>query len=157
MPKSTPEPLAETALVPAERQTALAQVKQIIQSVPWGEQDPTERMVEFVLGHSPEEWESLFASVPNMRENPGATFTARKIRLANSDFENGLGVYLLIDVDPTEAFPNGLLSCSSQVSMVQLLKLWKEGKLPARFEIVRKEKKTRAGFNPIHLRYLGAA
>jgi hypothetical protein len=156
-PKSNTAAEAEAAIVPVERLGALAQVKQIIQSVGWAESDPTERMAEFILGHEPEEWEQLFASVPNLRDNAGATVTVRAIRLAESDFEGGLGVYLLCEVEASTGFPNGLMSCSSQVSMIQLLKLWKEGKLPARLEIVRKEKKTKAGFNPIHLRYLGAA
>jgi hypothetical protein len=157
MTKSTTPAAPETALATVERQTILAQVKALIQQVGWAEQDPTERMVEYILGHDASEWEQLFEKLPNFQNNPGEKITVRSFRLAESDYPGGLGVYLILDVDPSDAFPRGLVNCSSQVSMVQLLKTWKDGKLPAVFEIVRKEKQTKSGFHPIHLRYLGAA
>jgi len=155
LPKNTPPAAAETALTTATEPTGLALVQQIIESIASADDDPTERMASFILTHPPEQWDELWAGLPNVKNNIGESFTVSAIRARESDFEGPVGVYLICDVLWDRSGEYGLLSVSSQMGMVQLLALYKGGKLPAHLQIVAKSKPTKAGFTPIHFRYLG--
>ena len=156
MSKSTTSAPAETALVPTTPVSPLAIVKDILGTVAQADEDPTERMAQFILNNPPERWEELWAGLPSIRDAKGDTFTIEAVRARESDFEGPLGVYLILEVRYPGAEETNLISCSSQMSMVQILALVKGKRLPAKVQVVEKDKPTKAGFRPIHLRYLGA-
>lgn len=145
---------AEDALATTQQTNPLDLVKEIIDSIPSADEDPTPRMAEFILSQPPERWEELWAGLDNVKDNAGKTVTVHAIRVRPSDFESDLKVYLICDVTWHDSGERGLLSCSSQMAMLQLLRLHAESRLPAAVEIVKKEKATRRGFHPIHLRYI---
>lgn len=155
MPKNTPSAAAEsTDLVVTEPQSALAVVRETLASIPQADEDPTERMAAFILSQPAERWEELWAGLPNVKDSVGEVVTVHAIRARESDFEGPLGLYLICDVTWRSTGEKGLLSCSSQMAILQLVTLYKQGRLPATVEIVKKEKATKRGFHPIHLRYL---
>jgi hypothetical protein len=156
MPKSTTSVNPDETMTVLTPATPLALVKAIIADIPQADEDPTERMTAFILSQPPEEWDRLWAGVPNVRDNDGRKLRVWAIRARESDFEGPLGLYLIADVTWLDTGERGLLSCSSQMSMIQLLVLHREGRLPADIQIIRKEKATKSGFHPVHLRYLGA-
>lgn len=145
---------AETEALATVPSSSLATIQAVIQSIPQAQTDPTERMAAFILNAPPEEWDALWAKLPNLKDNVGRSFRLHDIRVADSDFEGPLGVYLICDVTWKDTGENALLSASSQISMVQMLALYRDKKLPADLQIVEKDKPTRAGFRPIHLHYL---
>ena len=143
-----------TALAPARSESALALVRDILGEIAQADEDPTPRMAEFIFNHPPEEWEDLFAKLPSIKDAVGGRFVVHDMRARESDFEGPLGVYLILDVTDAKTGEKGLLSCSSQMSIVQLLSLKRQDRLPATVEVVQKDKPTKAGFKPIHLRYI---
>lgn len=156
MPKSTTPAPAETALAVVTPSTAIEAIRTALANITIADEDPTPRMAAFILNHPPEEWEELWAKLPNVRDNAGRKVRIHSLRVRESDFEGPFGLYLIADVTWLDSGEDDLLSCSSQMSIVQLVKLYMDGKLPATVEIVAKDKPTKKGFRPIHLRYLGA-
>lgn len=156
MAKPTATPAESRALAPAASPSALALVQEILGSIAQADEDPTPRMSAFIFTHPPEEWESLFAAIDSVKDHIGDQFIIHDMRARESDFEGPLGVYLILDVTDLQTGEKGLLSCSSQMSMVQLLALKRQDRLPATVQIVEKDKPTKAGFKPIHLRYISS-
>jgi hypothetical protein len=159
LPKNTPAAEPEQALAVTQNPTALALVQQILGHIAQADEDPTPRMQDFIFNHPPEEWEGLFAKLDSVKDHVNDRFIVHDMRARESDFEGPLGVYLILDVTDLQTGEKGLLSCSSQMSMVQLLALKRQDRLPATVQIIEKDKPTKAGFKPIHLRYIspGAA
>lgn len=157
MPKSTPAPEAETALAPVVEPQGLELVKQILAEIPDADTDPTERMANFILTQPAERWAELWEGLPSVRDYAGRSIIVHGIRARESDFEGPVGVYLILDATDLETGAHELISCSSQMSMIQLLTLHKRGQLPAKVRVVEKDKPTKAGFRPIHLEYIGQA
>jgi len=155
MPKSTPAAEAETALAVPESTSALETIRETLGLVPQVDEDPTERMAAFIVNQPAEKWEELWAGLPSIRDYKGQTITVHDMRARESDFEGPLGLYLILDATDDRTGEKVLISCSSQMSMIQLVTLRKRGQLPARVEVVEKDKPTKAGFRPIHLRYVG--
>jgi hypothetical protein len=156
MPKSTPPAVEETALSTVAEPTGLALIRDILATVPDADSDPTERMTNFILTQPTEKWEDLWAGLPSIRDYKGRQIIVHDLRVRKSDFEGGIGVYLVIDATDVANGTHELISCSSQMSMVQLLTLYRRRQLPATVEVVEKDKPTNAGFRPIHLRYISA-
>jgi hypothetical protein len=156
MPESTPAPTVPDALATTTQQVGLSVLQEIIQTIPTADEDPTERMAAFILTHPAEEWDTLFAGLPSIRDYVGREITVNAIRVRESDFEGPVGIYLILDAVDVQTGKAELISCSSQMSMVQLLALYRDKKLPVRVEVVQKDKPTKAGFRPIHLRYVGS-
>ena len=156
MPKSTTPAAEEAALAVPVQETGLAAVKSIIAGIPSADSDPTERMANFILTQPAEKWEELWAGLPSIRDFKGRVLDVHDLRVRESDFEGPVGIYLILDATDVETGAHELISCSSQMSMVQLLALYRDRKLPVRVEVVEKDKPTKAGFRPIHLRYIGA-
>lgn len=154
MPKSTPAAEPETTLAPVAEPQGLELVKSILADVPDADTDPTERMANFILTQPAEKWAELWEGLPSIRDYKGRVIDVHGIRARESDFEGPVGVYLILDATDVETGAQELISCSSQMSMVQLLALHKRGQLPARVRIVEKDKPTKAGFRPIHLEYI---
>jgi hypothetical protein len=154
MTKPTTAPSLEQALATTVTESPLAVLKSAIQTIPWADTDPTERMTEFLMNEPPEKWDELWAGLPSIRDLAGQQVVIHALRIRESDFEGPLGVYLIADVTFLPSGEKGLMSISSQMTIVQLVRLYSLGKLPATVEIVQKEKATKRGFHPIHLRYL---
>ena len=158
MPKNNPSAVAEsTDLAVAEQATGLETIQAVLANIPQADTDPTERMVAFITTQPAEKWESLWAGLPSARDYVGRPIIVHDLRARESDFEGPLGVYLILDATDVETGAHELISCSSQMSIVQLVTLRRRGQLPAKVEFVAKDKPTKAGFRPIHLRYLGGA
>lgn len=157
MPKANTSVAQEIALAVITPSQAIDAVKSALERITIADEDPTPRMAAFVLSHPPEEWEELWAKLPNVRDNAGRKVQVDALRVRESDFEGPFGLYLIADVTWLDTGEQGLLSCSSQMSIVQLVKLYMDGRLPAKVEIVAKDKPTKAGRRPIHLRYLSPA
>ena len=157
MPKSITPAAAESTALAVTPSEAIQAVKSALERITIADEDPTPRMAAFVLSHPPEEWEELWAKLPNVRDNAGRQVRVNALRVRESDFEGPFGLYLIADVTWLDTGESDLLSCSSQMSIVQLVKLYLDGKLPADVEIVAKDKPTKRGFRPIHLRYLSPA
>lgn len=155
MAKQTTPAAAETALATVTESTALALVRDILETIPQADEDPTERMANFILANPPERWEELWSGLPSIRDYKDRPIIVHAIRARESDFEGPLGVYFILDATDVETGAHELISCSSQMSMVQLLALHRSGKFPVKLVAVEKDKPTKAGFRPIHLRYLG--
>src|SRR6266581_2426391 len=110
MSKPTTSQAAEAALATTTEPTGLALVQQIVESIKSADDDPTERMASFILNHPPEEWDELWAGLPNVKNNVGESFTVSAIRARESDFEGPVGVYLICDVRWDRSGEYGLLS-----------------------------------------------
>ena len=157
MPKSnTPQAAAETALTTIAG-GPLSQVLEVLASIPEADEDPTERMMTFILSQPPENWAALWEGLPNVKDNAGRSFRAYALRSRDSDFAGRLAKYLIVDVDWLDTGERGLLSCSSEISVVQLLRLHAEKLFPCDLQIVAKDKPTKKGHRPIHLHYLNPA
>lgn len=158
MAKPTAPPAAEsTDLAVSEPVSALATVQDVLANILQADTDPTERMTNFILTQPASEWESLWAGLPSARDFVGRPIIVHDLRARESDFEGPLGVYLILDATDLETGAHELISCSSQMSIVQLVTLRRRGQLPAKVVFVAKDKPTKAGFRPIHLRYIGGA
>jgi hypothetical protein len=153
---STPK-TTETALVQVPAESGLAAVKAILSSIPSADDDPTERMANFILTQPAEKWEELWAGLPSVRDYKGQQIVVHDLRVRESDFEGPTGIYLILDATDAETGAHELISCSSQMAMVQLLALYRDKRLPALVEVVEKDKPTKAGFRPIHLKVVKAA
>ena len=156
MPKRTTTAAETTAITTTQPETALAVARQVLETIPQVDEDPTERMATFIFAQPPERWEELWAGLPSIRDLVGEVLTVHAVRARESDFEGPLGLYLILDVTLPGIETHDLVSCSSQMSIIQLLALVKGDRLPAKVQVVAKDKPTKAGFRPIHLRYLGA-
>ena len=134
--------------------TAVVALQRALESIPSPEDDPTERMLVYIAEAPPEEWETLWSKLPNLKDNVGRRLRVDAIRAAPSDFDGRLSHYLICEGVWEETGERTLVSCSSEMCVAQLIRLYADGRLPARLEIVQKEKPTKAGFRPIHFRYL---
>src|SRR5712692_9637770 len=131
MPKRITSPEETQALVPAESADALAVVRDILAEIPQADEDPTARMAAFILGQPAEKWEELWAGLPSARDYVGIPIVVHDLRARESDFEGTLGHYLILDATDAATGEHVLVSCSSQMSMVQLLTLYRRRQLPA--------------------------
>ena len=91
--------------------------------------------------------------VTGVRDILGQPFTAINVSLNNSDFEEGPGVYMLI-----EATLDGkpvTLSTGAQNVMRDLCIMMHRGWLPAKVMVTEAKERTAAGYKPLHLRPVG--
>jgi len=148
-------PHAETALTHTPG-SGLALIKPILDTVPTAEEDPTPRMVEYILNStSAKDWEDLFESL-SFKNLAGKQVRVHTLRWAPSNFENSYtGIFLICDVTMLETGENDVMTVGGDMAVAQLLNCWSRQDFPHDFEIVRKETKTRAGLHPMRLRSLG--
>jgi hypothetical protein len=150
-----------TELAPPARElaksneSALALVKSVLADIPTVEDDPTPRMMAaMVQATDAAQWEELFAAA-HFKDNAGKQVRIHTFRQAPSQYEGSLGVFFICDVTWLATGENDVLTIGSDMAMAQLLNCWKRGDLPHDFEIVKKDKPTRAGFYPMRLKSLG--
>jgi hypothetical protein len=137
--------------------SVLAPVRAILASIPTIEDDPTPRMMA-AIAEAPdaESWEDLF-SAAHFKDNAGKRVRIHTFRVNDSQYPGSLGVYFLCDVTFLETGEEGVMTVGSDMAMAQLLNCWKRGDLPHDFEIVKKDRPTKAGFYPMRLRSIQRA
>lgn len=157
MTKTTTTEATETALAKVGTRTALEQINATLAEIPTVEDDPTEAMLQLVIdASSPKDWNAIFQS-ESLRDSAGKRFRLNAYRALKSDFEGGLTHYLVVDATSLETGERQVLTCSSQMAIAQIFNATRRGVWPIDVEIVQKDKPTKAGFRPIHLRYIGPA
>ena len=155
MSKSSKAEAPADALVNFAGGGAIERINQFLAMAPTVSDDPTEAMLEAVLAASdPREWNDLFNS-RSLRDSKGAAVRINAYRVNPSDFEGGLRHYLVLDVTDLETGAKGVLTCSSQMAIAQILNAEARVNLPIDVRIIEKDKPTKAGFRPIHLEYIG--
>lgn len=155
MTKPSTKETPETALATQNGETAIERINSFLATVPTVEDDPTEAMLSAVLNAiDPKDWNSLFQS-KSLREANGVDVRINTYRVRPSDFPGGLKHYMVLDVTILETGERGVLTCSSQMAIAQILNAEARVGLPIDVRIVEKDKPTKAGFKPIHLHYLG--
>lgn len=154
MPKNTPEMETGNALAAKPADTQIAKINAFLATQPTVEDDPTEAMLALVLNaQSPAEWNAIFQS-ESLKDYAGRQVRLNAYRTAKSDFEGGLDHYLILDATDLKTGERIVLTCSSVMSIAQVLNAQARGAWPIDVEIVQKDKPTKAGFRPIHLKYL---
>lgn len=144
----------ETAIVPASSKLDLQQVNSILDTVPDLDDDPTPRMAAAILAAAdPLDWNSVFES-KSIKKSARQLVRFESIRKAPSSFQGGIPYYLVADVTYLETGETGVMSVSSMMAVIQLLAAHVNGWLPVECEVVQKDKATKNGFYPIHLRAL---
>lgn len=137
-------------------ETALA-VRKALEIVPDVADDPTERMLALIQqAESPQAMNSIWDSLPNVKESEGARWRVHNIRLRESDFENS-DYYLLVEVTDLGSGERKVVSCGSTMICLQLAKAYKEGWLPLDVEVRGPKRPTKQGYRPLHLHTLDPA
>lgn len=154
---AAPDGESSQELVQRTPEHILASLREVIMEIGDVDEDPTPRMLEYVITHPPEQWGELWEQLPSVRDSVGRQIRCSALRAAGSDYESELGVYLICEVTWLDSGEVGLLTCGSRVGMAQLLALYRAGRLPADLEIRTSKKPTRAGRRPIHFHYLDRA
>jgi hypothetical protein len=134
--------------------SALALVREVLAEIPAVEDDPTPRMMAAILA-APDaaSWEDLF-NASHFKDSAGRQVRVHTFRQNPSQYPGNLNVYFLCDVTFLDTGENDVMTVGSDMAMAQLLNCWKRGDLPHDFEIVRKDRPTKAGFYPMRLRSL---
>lgn len=151
----TEEPEAAAAPLARVGNPILAPLREIIATIPSATDDPTARMMA-AIANSPDaaSWEDLF-SADHFKDSAGKRVRIHTFRVNDSQYEGKLGVYFLCDYTDLTTGEEGIMTVGSEMAMAQLANCWKRGDLPHDFEIVRKDRPTKAGFYPMRLRSLG--
>jgi hypothetical protein len=136
--------------------SGLPLIRSILDTVPTAEDDPTPRMMEYILNaDSAQDWEALFESL-SFKNMTGETVRVHTIRWAPSRFENSLtGIFLICDITVLKTGEQDVMTVGGDLAIAQLLNCWSRQDFPHDFEVVRKETATAAGFHPMRLRSLG--
>ena len=154
MTKSSKAEAPADALVNFTSGGAIERINQFLAMAPTVSDDPTEAMLEAVLqAQDPLEWNDLFSS-KSLRDAKGALVRVNAYRVNPSDYPGGLKFYLVLDVTDLETGQKGVLTCSSQMAIAQILNAEARVNLPIDVRIIEKDKPTKAGFRPIHLEYI---
>lgn len=134
---------------------ALERAGELFDLIPDIEDDPTPRMMAAILNaDDPSDINRIFESRA-IKAAAGRTARFDALRKAPSDFaDTGPAFYLVADVTWKDTGEQDVLTISSQMSMLELLVAQQKGWLPLTAEVVQKERKTKRGFHPIHLRIL---
>lgn len=142
-----------TDLVPLSVGTMLA-LREVLETVPTVEDDPTPRMLEAILAaESDADWQEVFEAW-HFKDLAGGRYRFNAIRWSPSRFKARTGIFLICDVANIETGEAGVLTVGGEIAVAQLLNCWKRKAYPHDFEIVRKDQPTRKGFYPMRLRPL---
>lgn len=142
------------ALATKDERTTSQKLNEFLANVPSYEEDPTETMLEAILSaQKPEEWDALFAS-KSFKDSDKATIQINAYRPSASQFNGGLRYFLVLDVTDLKTGERGVMTCGSVMAVAQVVNAERTVGLPIQVEVVRKPTPTKAGFHPMHLRYL---
>lgn len=135
----------------------LAPLRGIIASIPPVTEDPTPRMMAAIAA-APDaaSWEDLF-SASHFKDSAGKRIRVHAIRVNDSQYAGKLGVYFLCDITWLDSGEEDVMSVGSEMAMAQLANCYRRGDFPHDFEIVKKDRPTKAGFYPMRLRSIGKA
>jgi hypothetical protein len=155
--KKTDEMVTQSsALVPVNPNEALTQARALIEAIADVTEDPTPHMAAAILNaDDPEDWESIFKG-RSIKDSAGVRVRITALRKAPSQFEGPVPYFLIADVVNLETGESDVMTISSVMSMLQLVTAHQRGWLPLDVEVVRKDKPTRRGFHPIHLKAISA-
>lgn len=133
----------------------LAPLRAIVASIPQVTEDPTPRMMAAIAAApNAESWEDLF-SAAHFKDSAGKRVRVHAIRVNDSQFKGRLGVYFLADITWLDTGQEDVMSVGSEMAMAQLANCYARNDFPHDFEIVVKDRPTKAGFYPMRLRSLG--
>lgn len=131
---------------------ALEHAGALFDLVPDVTEEPTPRMLAMILNaDTPEQINKVFES-RSIKQSAGKVARFNAIRKAPSDFPEGPRFYLIADVTWKDTGEQDVLTISSLMSMIELLAAQQRGWFPLTAEVVQKDRKTRRGFYPIHLK-----
>jgi hypothetical protein len=155
MPKATKAtPTKTTTALALSPEAALAEIPALFDAIPDVSDDPTPRMAAAILNaDDPDDWESVFSG-RSIKDSAGKKVRVVALRKLPSSYEGIVKQYLVAEIIDLETGEHDVMTVSSVISMLQLLKAHKEGWLPLDVEVKRKEKPTARGFYPIHLKVL---
>lgn len=127
---------------------------QLIEELPEVEDDPTPTMIMAIMAAP--SWQQLnkMFEADHFKDHNLRQCRIHDIRRNWSDYEGGFGQYLLLDVTWLDSGERTVCTCGAIMAMCQILYLWKNELLPADCEIIRREKPTKRGFHPMHVRIL---
>lgn len=155
MPKRITDGEATDALATKDERTTVQKLNDFLANVPSYEEDPTETMLTAILAASnPSEWDALF-SAASFKDSDKATIQINAYRPAESQFNGGLRYFLVLDVTDLKTGVRGVMTCGSTMAMAQVVNAERTVGLPIQVEVVRKPTPTKAGFHPMHLKYIG--
>ena len=142
-------------LAELEGKTMVEKVNHFLSLAPTVEDDPTEVMLQKVLeSPDPRFWKDIF-DAESVRERKGEEFRINAYRVRPSDFKGSLKHYMVLDVTDLNTGERGVLTCSSLMSIAQVINAEARVNLPIDVRIVEKDRDTKNGFRPIHLEYIG--
>ena len=150
--KSTDLTPTTQALVPVSPTEALTQARSLIEAIADVVDDPTPRMAAAILNaEDPEDWEAVFSG-KSIKDSAGARVRITALRKAPSAFEGPVPYFLIAEITNLDTGETDVMTISSVMSMLQLVVAHDRGWLPLDVEVIRKDKPTRRGFHPIHLK-----
>ncbi len=166
MPKDQKPAEAETALATAETAPAplartgsplLQPLREILASIPEATEDPMPRMMAAIAAApDAQSWEDLF-SAAHFKDNAGKRVRVHGVRVMESQYPGRLGIFLLADVTYLDTGEETVMTIGSEMAMAQLANCHRRGDFPHDFEIVKKDRPTKAGFFPMRLRSIQRA
>ena len=153
MSKTEPETV-KGELVPS--QTAIEELTAYINGLePEDEEEVQERILRNILrAGSPDELAGAGAAVKAI-ELAGIHLRAHALHPAESDFSDGPGWYLHVDVETVGNGDRLTMSVGAQDVVVKLVQAARRGWLPFDFRMERAQKATKAGFFPLFMRSVG--
>jgi len=145
-----------SSLVPVSPTEALVQARTLIEAIGDVTDDPTPRMAAAILNaDDPEDWESVFSG-KSIKDSAGARVRITALRKSPSTYEGPVPYFLIAEIVNLDTGEADVMTISSIMSMLQLVVAHDRGWLPLDVEVVRKDKPTRRGFHPIHLKAISA-
>lgn len=96
---------------------------------------------------------TLFAESETIaaRDILGVPLNVKSVRWMQSDFEEGNGIYVVLDATVREDGKNAVVTCGARSVMAQLFVAQKEGWLPADLEFRQSARPTKRGYFPLSL------
>lgn len=145
---------ATDALAVKDERTTVQKLNDYLANVPSYTEDPTETMLAAILAAAdPQEWDSLFTAA-SFKDSDKARIQINAYRPSESQFNGGVRFFLVLDVTDLATGAKGVMTCGSTMAMAQIVNAERTVGLPIQVEVVRKPTPTKAGFHPMHLRYL---
>lgn len=143
MPQLSPELVQKFAqmamLIPSETTDAMDSIISAILAAPTWE-------------HLADPWESVGAE-----KLAGKMFRIDSITRRPSQFQDGLGLFLVVHITDTRTGESSVFTTSSTAVVAQLVHAYVSGWLPLYAELVVAERVTEKGYRPHHLKFHGQA
>lgn len=152
------------SIIPTKPATALAawpgdtpsdKLNRYLETVPAYTEDPTEAMLTAVLeSKDPMDWDRIFSAL-SFKDSDKARVRINAFRPGESAFQGGLRYFLVMDVTDLASGVRGVMTCGSVMAVAQVVNAALTVGLPIDVEVVRKATPTKAGWYPMHLKFIG--